>query len=142
MPIEYQIDRDRQVVIAKAAGRVESREIHAYQGEVWSRSDTAGYDELVDMSAAELVTSPSTEQVRKLARMSAAMDSQRRASKFAIIAPRTALFGLGRMYQTHRELDDRSTKQVGVFRSMEDAIEWLGLAGRPPGEPSGSDDRA
>jgi hypothetical protein len=130
MPIEYRIDRDRQVVIAKAAGRVEDQDICTYQGEVWSRSDVAGYDEIVDMTAAELVTSPSPEQVRELARMSAAMDSPEHASKFAIVAPRSALFGLGRMYQAHRELDERSTKKVGVFRSMEEAVEWLGLEDR------------
>jgi hypothetical protein len=122
MAIEYQIDRDRQVVIAKVEGRLESRDIYAYQGEVWSRSDVAGYDELVDMTIAELVTSPSPEQVRELARISAAMDSPEHASKFAIVAPRSALFGLGRMYQTHRELDEHSTKKVGVFRSMEEAV--------------------
>jgi hypothetical protein len=52
------------------------------------------------------------------------MDPKAPPSRFAIVAPRDFEFALGRMYGAHRELDSRSTKQVGVFRSREEALAW------------------
>jgi hypothetical protein len=34
------------------------------------------------------------------------------------------------MYETYRELDRRSTKQVAVFRSLPAALVWLGVEER------------
>jgi hypothetical protein len=36
------------------------------------------------------------------------------------------------MYQTYRELQVKGTKQVGVFRSFEEALAFLGVEGGPP----------
>ena len=55
------------------------------------------------------------------------MDAASTSSKFAIVAPSDAAFGLGRMYEAYRRLEHRSKKQVGVFRSMADARAFLGL---------------
>jgi hypothetical protein len=41
------------------------------------------------------------------------------------MAPQDMAFGLRRMYQAHRELAERGSKQVAVFRSMADAPRWL-----------------
>jgi hypothetical protein len=54
------------------------------------------------------------------------MDSSSSSSRFAIVAPTGEAFGLGRMYETYRSLDERSTKQVGVFRTLEEALAFLG----------------
>lgn len=43
----------------------------------------------------------------------------------AIVAPQDLAFGLGRMYDTYRELSGRSTRQVAVFGSMAEALQWL-----------------
>jgi len=50
-------------------------------------------------------------------------------SKFAIVAPQALPFGLGRMYEMYREMNEHSTKQVRVFRTRQKAVEWLGLDG-------------
>jgi hypothetical protein len=79
---------------------------------------------MVDMSDVDtaIVTSPAA--MRELAELSAGMDPARR-SRFAIVAPQAAIFGLGRMYETYREMNGRSTKQVAVFRDRAEAVEWL-----------------
>ena len=64
-----------------------------------------------------------------LATLAAEMDLPGQASKFAIVAPAHLSFGLGRMFQTHRELDERSTKTVAVFKTLGDALEFLGIQG-------------
>ena len=132
MPLEHRIDHRLRLVLTRAIGTLTDEEIFAYQREVWSRPDVAGYDELVDMSDVEHVAVPSTDRVTQLASFSAAMDARAPASRFAIVAPRDYEFALGRMYEAHRELDSRGTKRVGVFRTRAEALAWLGLEGEPP----------
>jgi len=124
MPIEHEIDHRRRLVLAKGHGTLTDAEVFHYQ-RVWSRPEVAGYDELFDMSDVADITPPSTERIRELAQLSAAMDALS-PSRLAIVAPNDLPFALGRMYETHRGLDKRSTKTVNVFRSVEDALAWLG----------------
>jgi hypothetical protein len=56
------------------------------------------------------------------------MDPRDTKTRFAIVAPTDVAFGLGRMFQTYRELDRRSNKEVGVFRTMEEALAFLGVS--------------
>jgi hypothetical protein len=132
MPIEYLIDHDRKLVLAKARGTVTDQDVFGYQREVWSRDDVAGYDELVDMSEVEHIALPSVDRVRELASLSVHMDAPSLSSKLAIIAPQDVAFGLGRMFATYREMGAQSTKQVEVFRSLGEALAFLGVTGLEP----------
>jgi hypothetical protein len=127
MPIDYRIDDARRLVLVHGHGTVTDEEVFAYQREVWSRPDVEGFDELVDMTGVEHIALPSADRVQDLARLSAGMDTCSRASRLAVVAPTDVAFGLGRMYQTHRELDPRSTKEVGVFRTRPEALAFLGI---------------
>ena len=131
MPIDFRIDSDRRVVFAAGRGTVTPEEVFDYQRQVWSRADVAGYNELFDMSAAERIIPPSRGSVRDLASSAALMDPPDFMSKFAIVAPQDLAFGIGRMFESYRELDERSTKQVAVFRSMQPALAWLGIDSPP-----------
>jgi len=132
MPIEYRIDHERRLVIARAHGQLEQSDFFAYQREVWSRPEVQGYDELADMRDAEFAKSPSADNLRQLAMLSAAMDLPSQPSKFAIVATQDWAFGLGRMYETYRELSTGGTKLVKVFRNFEDACKFLGVEGLVP----------
>lgn len=134
MPLEHRIDHRLRLVMTRAIGTLTDDEIFAYQREVWSRPDVAGYDELVDMSAVDHVALPSIDRVAQLASFSAAMDPRAPVSRFAIVASRDFEFGLGRLYEARREMDSRGTKRVSVFRSRAEALAWLGLEREPPGE--------
>jgi hypothetical protein len=129
MAITYRIDFERRIVVAAAAGTLAEDQILAYQREVWTRADVAGFDELIDMSAVESIEGPVpiADRIRDLAGAAAANDPLKGRSKFAIVAPGDLAFGLGRMYATFRELDSRTTRTVRVFRVMDDALRWLGL---------------
>lgn len=131
MPLAHRIDHPLRLVLAWASGTLTDEEVFAYQNEVWSRPDVAGYDELVDMTAVEHVALPSIERVLDLAALSAGMDAKGSRSRFAIVAPRDFEFALGRLYGTHRELDSRATKRVSVFHSRPEALAWLGLESDP-----------
>jgi len=140
MPIAYRIDHEKKIVLARGYGAFTGADVFGYQGEVWSRPEVAGYDELVDMTDVTSIVSPSTERIEDLARTASGMDWHSSPSRFAIVAPGDLAFGLGRMLQSFREAQEGSTKRVGVFRTMEEALEFLTLQETPefPDLPSRS----
>jgi hypothetical protein len=108
-------------------------EVFGYQSTVWSSPEFAGFDELVDMSGVERIALPSVSRVRDLAFFSAAMDAPDRETKLAIVAPSDMAFGLGRMLEAYRGSVPQSKKKVGVFRTMAEALKFLGLEVDPRG---------
>jgi hypothetical protein len=129
VPLHYWVDEKRRLVVAKASGQMSDEDVFAYQREAWSRPELVGYAELVDMSEVERIDLPSIERIRDLAQMAADMDRDRGSSKLAIVATRDFAFGLARMYETYRDLQVGSTKQVGVFRTHREAMDFLGVEG-------------
>ena len=125
MPIDFQIVHGRRLVLAKAIGIVTAEEFFAYQRELWSLAETRGYDELLDLSAVGQIVSPTSENVQKLADLAASMDDATIATRFAIVAPGDFVYGMSRMYETYRNLKSRGTKEIRVFRSMEEATDWI-----------------
>lgn len=127
MPIEYTIDHAQRLVRATGRGTLTGEDIFGYQKDVWSRPEVSGYDELMDMTDIEKIDLRSVDHLKQLAGLSASMDTTSSQSKFAIVAPGDYAFGLGRMYESYRRLEGRSTKQVGVFRSLDEALAFLAL---------------
>jgi len=125
MPIAYTIDHARRLVTAVGQGELTGDDIFGYQQEVWSRPEVRGYDELMDMTKVERIDLRSADHIKQLAEVSASMDAAASQSKFAIVAPGDYAYGLGRMYESYRRLEGRSTKRVGVFRSMAEAEAFL-----------------
>jgi hypothetical protein len=126
MSIEFHCDHGKRLVLAKAYGILTEEEIFGYQREVWSREEIIGYDEVIDMSEVEKILSPRGNRIKDLAALAASMDSRSTRTKFAIVATDDFAFGLGRMYEAHRTLNGRSTREVAVFRTMGDALVWIG----------------
>lgn len=130
MPIDYEIDHARRLVVARGRGVFGDSDAFNYQNEVWTRPDVAGYDEIVDMTDVQEIAppTPAGPKMRELAGIAASRDNPATAGRLAIIAPSPLAYGLGRQYQTYRELDARSSKRVGVFRTREEALAFLGIA--------------
>ena len=128
MPIEVTVDHARRLVMATARGTLTGKEVFGYQREVWSRTDVQGYNELLDMREVERIDLPSVDNMRALAGLSASMDLPSQPSKFAIVATTDEAFGLGRMYETYRHLEEKGTKEVRVFRSLIEAYAYLAVA--------------
>lgn len=125
MPIEYRVDHERRLVHATARGTMTDADVFGYQREAWSRPDVAGYHELVDMSEVEHIIVPSAGRLKELVDLAAGMDLPHTPSRFAIVAPDKLSYDLGRFFQAYRELDPRSTKQINVFKTMPEALDWL-----------------
>ena len=133
MPLEYRIDRERRVVFATATRTLSDEDVFAYQREVWSGGDLAGYDEVVDLGLVEDIVLSSGDRVRALAELASAMDAPgASSSKVAIVAPQDLAYGFARMFETYRTMNRSDAKAVSVFRSMQAALDWLS-AGNPGG---------
>ena len=125
MPLTFRLDRKAHVIVAAGYGTLTDDQVFDYQREISSRDDTIGYDELVDVTHVKEVALPSTDRVRDLAALAAGKDAVRGSSRLAIVAPGDLAFALGRMFQTNRELDPRSRREVGVFRTTKEALAFL-----------------
>ena len=126
MPIEYEIRDDLKLVIARATGVMTSADMMKYQMDAWGNSAVHEYDEIVDVSAVERFDYKSSASMQEVTRLSAKMDWVNHSKKFAIVAPSDTAFGMARMYQSYRETDVLTRKEVQVFRTMEQARQWLG----------------
>jgi hypothetical protein len=124
MPLRYAVDDEHRIVITTGYAVLTDQELFEYKQSVWSKPEVAGYDELLDAREVEKVDIPSAERLRELARLSAAMDVSI-PSKVAIVANDPVTFGIARIYEILRELDPRSTREVSVFRAVEEALVWL-----------------
>ena len=125
VPIEYDIDFARRIVIVSPRGALTFEEITEYQRQVWTRPDIAGYNELVNMNEVTGINGDTINNVKQLAELSSAMDPSIGPSKLAIVATADFHYGMGRMYKVFRESHPGSPKQVQVFRDYEDAMCWL-----------------
>ena len=124
MPVSHEIDAERRLVIARGHGVLTYDDIVAYQTEVWSRPEVVGFDEIVDNSDVERIAYRSPRYVAELAELGANMDSERE-TLLAIVSPDYGSYGLARMYQTYRGLQSKGKKKVALFRSFEEASQWI-----------------
>jgi len=140
MPISYRIDHDKRLVVAVGYGLFTPGDVFDYQREAWSEPQVVGFDEIIDMTHVTEVSLPSARRIQELASIAVRMDDPSAPSRFAIVAPGDLAFGLGRMFQIYREADERGAKEVGVFRTMKEALVFLRLAEAPsfPELPPGS----
>ena len=135
MPIAYRIDHDNKVVLARGYGLFTPGDVFHYQTTAWSDPGLAGYNELIDMAHVTEVSLPSAQRIQELASVAARMDAAEVRSRFAIVAPTDLAYGLGRMFKVYREADERGSKEVGVFRTLDEALMFLGLKQAPEFPP-------
>ncbi len=123
------VDASREIVVTTWGHVCSDESLINYQKSVWTRPDVRGFDELIDFrSVTEVLVT--TAGLRKLASLSAGMDSQER-THFAIIADEPLSFGLARMYEAYRSLEQQNTTKVCVFREPELAFKWLAGVSAP-----------
>lgn len=127
MPFEYWIDHEHRLVMMKSHGTLTIDDVFGYQREAWSCPNVAEYNELVDLSEVQDIDVLSIDQIRDLAKLDPGMDADSPGSKLAIIARTDTAFGLGRRYETYRNPESQGVRQVGVFRSPDDALAFLGV---------------
>ncbi len=127
MSLTYRIDTGHRIVVATASGVLTIDDLFAYQRDAWHHEEIRGYNELVDMRNVDILNPPATPSLQRFSEFAASMDEFVGDSKLAIVAKGDLDFGLARMFQAFRELNPKSRKKVQVFRSLGDALAYLGV---------------
>jgi hypothetical protein len=122
MPILYEVDRDARLMTTRASGRVTPAMLFEYLDAIIADPANEQCDELMILDDID-IESISSADVRALAQRASEL-SQDEKFRFAVVAARDADFGMVRMFQAFRELDEH---RMSVFRTLEAACSWLGV---------------
>ena len=122
MPCGYTIDLARSLVLSRGWGVVTDRDFLAHVRALTANPRFArGFRQLVDLrDVTDIQVTAST--VREMVRLNPFGASAQRA----VVVTSDVVFGMARMYQI---LSDESPDELQIFRKMDDALRWLGIAG-------------
>jgi len=122
MPISYRIDPDRALVLAEAWGVLTDHDILAHKTNLANDPTFAPtMAQLTDVRRIERLDVTAA-GVRAMVAHDAAHAERRAGHRLALVVPSDSAFGMARMYQLMGGQDEGG---VGVFRTMEEAREWL-----------------
>ena len=124
MAITYCIDMERGVVFTTITGVLTDDEIVQHKQKLVRDPDfSPGMRQLSDVRGVErLDVTP--DGVKHFAALDEEHTDELGDHRLAIVVSDNAVFGTARMYQAFTV---RNVEQVSVFRSMNEAREWLGL---------------
>jgi hypothetical protein len=120
MPFATSFYVDRRLIITRGWGQITLADMRAYQQELVQRPEFDPTWAHVFDARDAVQFDMSSEEIRHLAATSVLAPSARRA----MVATDLATFGFFRMYGTLFELQVDGSA-VGVFRTLDDAIEWV-----------------
>lgn len=123
---------------ATPRGTLTHGDMMAYQKTVWSRPSVRGFDELIDMSEVAGLDFESPQDVLELAALSATMDDSKKRTRLAIVAADKLHHALARMYRAYRDQSPRTSREVEIFGSLDEALKWLRPSREKRRKPAGS----
>jgi hypothetical protein len=121
MPYEVTPDIEKRVVVIRMWGDVKPDEVRTLVAQLAADQAIAGFAQLADLRDLTSVAAIGAGDIRAVAAGVLAASPRR-----AIVAPDTATFGMARMFAALRNMKD-TTEQIGVFRTMREAEDWLGF---------------
>ena len=129
MPITCQFKPDESLVVFAHVGMVSDEEfLTRYEACFEDPGFDSSFDILVDLRQ----TNSSPRGTTVLSKMADYMrdkyENVERGPKAAILAPELLSFGLARMFEVFSE---DVTIDVKVFRTVDEAVDWLGKSGNP-----------
>lgn len=123
MPLTATIDPEHRRVVTTVTGRVSKDDFMRHIGETWADPGVAGFDELIDLTAAD-VSAISSDDIQDLASSGVSVDIDQ-PSRLALCVSGQLAFGLGRMYGALRESRETNVREIGVFHDLASALAWL-----------------
>src|SRR5437870_5416734 len=121
MPVTYQIDRAKHLVLTSCTGPTTLDEgLQHFAALIQDPTCPEELKVLLDLT--DMTSLPASEQLRAVATEIARIVPRVRFLKCSIIAPRDALFGMARMFEVFAEEHFGATR---VFRTREEGVRWL-----------------
>jgi hypothetical protein len=125
MPLHVRVDPELQIIFVDGRGVVTDEDLLGYVHEYLGGEELRGFDELIDLSAADLLDLTYS-GLSSVAAAAAATDPEADPNKIALLVSETLGMGLSRMYQSLRE-SKGGRRQTRVFLDRAECREWLGL---------------
>ncbi len=121
-PIEYTIHRDSGLLYVRAEGHLRSSDILAYLEVLdGDPSYRVGFHVLIDLRGVDHYDLD-PDDIRTVAAANAGFAEKSPPGSLALVSPKDAVYGLLRMFQA---LSEGQNLDVQVFRTIEEAVEWL-----------------
>ena len=125
MPISCTIHADLGLLVTRYVGIVTNDEfVEVYRSILDGSEFRHGFNELVDFQEIKelKITADAMRNVSAL--VSHFYKGSSESTRTAILAPRSDLYGIGRMYSAYADPD---SEEVKVFKDVSEAMRWLGL---------------
>ena len=119
--IETTYDLTRDLTVVKATGKMEAADFRAWTARYYRGTITKLV--LWDIVQADL-SALKTDDIRDDAKQTKDLADIRKGGKTAIVSSNSLEYGLSRMLETFYDLE-RVPFEVQVFRTMDEAMEWL-----------------
>jgi len=126
MPLTVQVDPEIKIIFVDGEGVVSDEDLLSYVEEYLDEKGLWSYDELFDLSHADLLDLTYA-GLSAVATAAAATDPDARPTKIAILVSESLGMGLSRMYQALRE-SKGGRRYTRVFWDRAECREWLGLS--------------
>ena len=128
MSVKHYIDTSSQIIITTWDGDAVDIDfieaIQKYQKDIQANTEYKHYNELVNFSNTKSIKL-TTEGIMSLGKIAASTDQSENAKKLGFVVRNNLAFGLVRMYQAYRSFEKNSNKEIRVFKSEKDALDWV-----------------
>ena len=125
MPIEYDIIKDKQLVLAKGSGVLTANDVIEHLERLAADNRyTAPMKKLIDYRLVENLNIAPKEAGEIADKKRSLVSTVFSGEKCAFIAPKDVTYGTSRVHQALSGNIDASTE---VFRRVEDALDWLDI---------------
>ena len=122
MPIEYDIIEDKKLVMAKGSGVVTGSDVIAHLDALAADERyTAPMKKVIDYRFIENINI-SPEEAVSIALKKDTFSDKFHKERCAFVSPGALTYGTSRV---HQSLVDSSNINTGVFRQIEEALDWL-----------------
>ncbi|MFH1765131.1 MAG: hypothetical protein ABIF09_13165 [Gemmatimonadota bacterium] len=125
MPLHVRVDPDLRVIFVEGEGVVTDEDLLGYVQRYLGGEELRGYDELFDLSAADLHDLTYT-GLASVAAAAAATDPEASPTRIAILISEAQGMVVSRLYQSLRE-SKGGRRQTRVFWDRTECREWLEL---------------
>ena len=128
MPARHIIDDQKKLITTIWSGAAIDSDLIAalckYKEEIIMKGGYHSYNEILDFTGVDNYK-VTVEGIKQLAQIAVSTDVAGIKTKLAIIVTKPVAFGLGRMYQTYRSLMPGEGKEVCIYRTHREALEWV-----------------
>ncbi len=128
MSAKHQIDNETRLIISSWEGEAIDVDfieaIKKYQRDFQTHPDYINYNELVDLSMVSNIKLTTT-GLKNIGKIASKTDQVENKRKLAFIVSSNKAFFFARMYTAFRSFFRNSNKDIRVFTSESEAMEWL-----------------